>query len=313
MTRSARRLCIILTLTLSTSAARAQSNIPVMSNTLPRPIADPAHDLEPLPAAFESGVSFIDSAMPRSLIRMRFDVNRYDTRPTRAEYLFPSDGFHVPETRVHTQELNTYVEYGLNEWFSTFMETPFKWIDPEVNRNVNGFGDFHLGMKFAGWNSDRLLTAVQVRLDAHTASTALAGTGHWSIEPSLLGAWRILDELTLEGQVGYWVPLGGTDFAGEVLKYGIALSYGQRTGETIQLMPVAEVIGWTVTSGRELVAPAPGVFVVESAAGDTIVNGCLGLRFTLGQAADVYAGYSRCLTGNPWFRDTFRVEFRIFY
>jgi hypothetical protein len=313
MTRVPQRFCIILALALCAPAARSQSHIPVMGHSLPTPITDPTLDLEPLPASFESGVSFIDSAMPRSLVRLRFDVNQYNFRPTRAEYLFPSDGFRLPETRIHTQELNTYVEYGLNEWFSTFMETPFKWVNPEQNGNVNGFGDFHFGMKFAGWNTESLLTAVQLRFGAHTASRPLTGMGHWSIEPSLLAAWRIKNDFTLEGQVGYWVPLGGTDYAGDVLRYGLALSYGQRTGETIQLMPVAEVIGWTVTDGKELVTKAPGVLAVESAAGDTIINGCLGLRFTLGHAADIYAGYSRCFTGNPWFRDTIRVEFRIFY
>ncbi len=126
-------------------------------------------------------------------------------------------------------------------------------------------------------------------------------------------AWRISQALTLEGQAGYWVSLGGTDFAGDVFKYGVGLTYGGRSANAIQLMPVAEIVGWTVTGGRELVPAAPGIFLSESAAGDTIINGCLGLRFTLGQNADIYAGYSRCFLGQPWFRDMIRLEFRLFY
>jgi len=270
-------------------------------------------DLGPLPADFESGVSFIDSALPRSLLRFRFDGNYRNLRPTRAEYLFPGDGFHRPETKVSTQELDTYIEYGLNEWFSTFLETPYKWVNPDQSPNVNGFGDLNFGMKFAGFNNETLVTAFQLRFGAHTSQHVLTGTGHWSVEPGLLLNWRIMPYLTLEGEAAYWVPLGGTDFAGDVFKYGAGLSYGTRTASAIQLMPVAEIVGWTVTSGKEMITSSPGVFRIESAAGDTIVNGCLGLRFTLGDAGDIYAGYSRCFTGNSWYRDMIRVEFRLFY
>lgn len=293
------------------TAVQAQSNIPVTGTTMPAPITDPNQG--PLPADFGSYVSFLDSALPRSHVRLRFDVDQSNFRPTRAEYLFPADAFRVPETRVHVQELNTYVEYGLNEWFSTFMETPYKWINPDLNQNLSGFGDFQFGLKFAGWNSEALLTAFQLRFGAHTAQRPLTGTGHWSIEPSLLLNWRIKEMFTLEGQVGYYVPLGGTDFAGDVLKYGLGLSYGQSAGDAIRLIPVAEVVGWTVTGGKELVSTGPGTFAIDGAAGSTIINGCLGLRFGLGHNADVYTGYSRGLTGNPWYRDMFRLEFRIFY
>jgi hypothetical protein len=294
---------------LMPAAAPAQTRV---SGINPAPPPEP--DLGPLPCEwFDSSVSFLDSAVPRSTVRLRFDVNRDNRRPTRAEYLFPGDGFHVPETRVHQQELNTHAELALNDWFSTFMETPFRWVNPERNDNVYGIGDFHFGAKFAFWNTEHLLTAFQLRVGAHTASRVLAGTGHWSIEPSLLLNYRFLEAFTLEGQAGYWMPIGGTDFEGDIFKYGLGLSYGQRDPEAIQVIPVAEIVGWTVTSGQQVTSPAPGLFLTESAAGDTIVNGCLGVRFTLGAHADIYTGYARCFTGPAWYRDTFRVEFRLVY
>ena len=308
--RTATTFGVLSLLVLGSGSLQAQSYVPATSAIPPAP-AEP--DLGPLPADFETGVSFLDSALPRSMVRLRFDMNQYNRRPTRAEYLFPGDAFTWPETRIHTQELNMFVEYGLNEWFSTFMETPYKWVNPEVNENVNGFGDFHFGAKFAGWNSETLLTAFQLRVGGHTSQHPQTGAGHWSIEPALLANWRLADCLTLEGQAGYWFPIGGTDFAGEVFKYGVGVSYGGRTESAIQLMPVAEIVGWTITGGKQIVSPSPGAFAVESAAGDTVLNGCLGLRFTLGCNADIYTGYSRCFTGNPWYRDTIRVEFRLFY
>ena len=149
------------------SISLAQSNIPVMGAAPPTPIADPNQG--PLPADFQSYVSFLDSALPRSLVRLRLEADQFNFRPTRAEFLFPADGFRVPETRVHVLELNTYVEYGLNEWFSTFMETPYKWINPDRNQNLSGLGDFQFGAKFAGWNSETLLTATPLSSPTRSA------------------------------------------------------------------------------------------------------------------------------------------------
>jgi hypothetical protein len=301
----------LLLLAWSSAAPRllAQGNIPVFSMT--PPVLQ--QNTEPLPADFESHVSFFDSALPRSGVRLRYDYAYSNRRPTFAEYYFPADGFAKPESRVHLQELSTFIEYGLNEWFSTFMETPLRWVNPERNDNLWGIGDLGFGAKFAFWNSADLLTAFQLRFSANTSQHVLTGTGHWSIEPALLVNYRFLDALILEGQAGYWFPLGGTDFAGEVFRYGVGLSYGQRAGDQVMLIPVAEVVGWTATSGRVLVVDSPSTFHVESAAGDTIVNGCLGVRFTLGAHFDIYTGYSRCFTGHTLFRDTVRVELRLLF
>ena len=136
------------------------------------------------------------------------------------------------------------------------------------------------------------------------------GTRHVSLEPALL-LWSRLDErLILEGELRYWIPVGGTDFAGDVLRYGVGLSYGRRPDEGWWASPVVEVVGWTALSGKEVVAASPPARSVQDASGDTIVNLKVGLRFGLGDRADVYAGYGRALTGEAWYRDTWRVEFR---
>ena len=72
------------------------------------------------------------------------------------------------------------------------------------------------------------------------------------------------------------------------------------------LTGVAEFVGWTVLGGRKVLRPGPS----ESAYGDTIVNAKLGARVGLGPKADFYAGYGRALTGQTWYSDIFRIEFR---
>ena len=51
----------------------------------------------------------------------------------------------------------------------------------------------------------------------------------------------------------------------------------------------------------------------KGAAGDTIVNAKVGVRFKLGEFGDFYTGYGRALTGSRWYEETLRVEFRMFF
>jgi hypothetical protein len=84
--------------------------------------------------------------------------------------------------------------------------------------------------------------------------------------------------------------------------------------QAFRVAPVAEVVGWSVLSGREL----SDNMMVVSASGNTIVNAKVGVRVGFGQATepgvlskvDIYAGYGRALTGDVWYKDIWRVELR---
>ena len=73
--------------------------------------------------------------------------------------------------------------------------------------------------------------------------------------------------------------------------------------------------GLALTSlcGMQQVVASPTDFWVEGTSGSTILNGNIGLRLGMGSSADIYAGYSRAITGPRWHQDLFRVELRIFY
>jgi hypothetical protein len=58
---------------------------------------------------------------------------------------------------------------------------------------------------------------------------------------------------------------------------------------------------------------ASGDPVILQAAGDTIINAKLGARLRLANFGDIYAGYGRALTGDRWYRDIWRFEFRLFF
>lgn len=264
-------------------------------------------------------VSFIDSAVPRTVIGFRFDATFDNRQPTRATYYFPkgglpgSVGFPLPETRVDTQDFTTIAEYSVTPWFSFFIEGSYRWLNPEVNANTSGAGDTKYGLKLCTWSDDNVIATFLFRVYQPTARYETLGSGHWSIEPGLLAAYRISPMLHLEGEARYWIPLGGGDFAGDVLRYGVGLSYGQRNPGGVWFMPVAEAIGWTVLGGKTMLASSPDNFVVQDARNQTIANGYLGMRVGYAQNVDLYLGYGRAFTGQAWAREMYRFELRLSY
>src|SRR5262249_3699537 len=139
------------------------------------------------------------------------------------------------------------------------------------------------------------------------------GNNHVSLEPALLHYESLGERAALEGELRFWAPVGGTGFAGNIVRYGVGVHYDLAQTCQLKFTPVAELVGWTVLNGKESVVQAWGVPEVFQAAGDTIINAKLGVRVRFGDLADVYAGYGRPLTGDRWYENIWRVEFRLFF
>ena len=251
--------------------------------------------------------------------RLRFDSAWDDNRPTRAEFFYARGGIpgsHGPprlETKIDFQEYQSYLEWTLAPRLSGFIEGGLRSLNPVVNTNETGIGDTNLGFKWAFLTEENTLATFQMRTYVPTGNVRLGlGTGHVSLEPALLFAHRLLDVATIEGEVRYWLPVGGTNFAGDVVRYGLGVSFGQRGEEGFWLTPVVECVGWTVLGGKEL-AVTPQAFAVQGAAGDTIVNVKCGVRMGLDNLGDLYVGYGRALTGSVWYKDVLRVELRLLF
>ena len=112
---------------------------------------------------------------------------------------------------------------------------------------------------------------------------------------------------------GFWIPVGGGSFAGNIIRYGVGVHYDLLQGCNWQLTPVAEFVGWTVLGGKETVRFPSGVIEVHDAAGDTILNVKIGVRLKLGDFGDLYTGYGRPITGDRWYENIYRLEFRLFF
>src|SRR5579864_261899 len=170
------------------SAARAQQGQPPylgMPITSPNQAAPASDGTGPIG---QSSVSNLDSSVPQNTVRLRFDAGYNMPRPTRAEYFMAmggtpfTPGLPIPEPRINSyQELPTYLEFAPLPFFSTFIETPVRWINPQVNDNTYGFGDINLGFKLCTWQSEDFVATLQLRAYDPTAQKPGLGTHHWTI------------------------------------------------------------------------------------------------------------------------------------
>jgi hypothetical protein len=289
----------------------------------PPPQQDQQQDISPEASAAAGGeafassnVGYIDSAIPRTQFRVRYDSAYRNNRPDRAEFFYPQCGCSGGpgplglETSVDYQDIRSYAEVAFGDRFSGFLEVPFRFINPEQNGNHAGLSDIEFGFKGALIaDCDRYLT-FQLRTYTPTGDGRKGlGTEHYSLEPALLFYQRLGDRLQVEAEFRDWIPLDGTDFAGNVLRYGVGAGYDvyQSCDGTRRVTPIVEVVGWTVLNGKET---DPDLRAAVDASGDTIVNVKAGVRFYAGEHSNFYAGYGRALTGEVWYKDIIRVEYR---
>jgi hypothetical protein len=271
------------------------------------------------PRVQDSSVGYIDPAIPGDVFRFRFDANYDDRRPTRAEFVYPrggpaGPGLPEPESRIDYQEISAYLETVVTDRLSAFVDVPVRFINPTINPDHAGLSDVDAGFKYAFLYDETRVATFQFRTYAPTGDSRRGlGTDHVTVEPALLYYDRLTERLGLEGELRLWTPVGGTDFAGDIVRYGLGLHYDLFRTSHCTVTPAAEFVGWTVLDGKETVLPATGPAFVHDANGETIVNAKLGVFFKFGDRADVYAGYGRALTGDAWYEDTLRVQFRLFY
>jgi hypothetical protein len=271
------------------------------------------------PTVADSSVGYIDSALPVNELRLRFDAAYDLRRPSRAEFFYArpgprGPGVPLPEQRIDYQDLSAYLEVRATEGLSGFLEVPWRFLNPEVNRNANGLSDVNAGCKWAFVSSPDLTATFQFRTYAPTGEAHRGlGNDHVSLEPALLVYRPLGERLVLESELRFWAPVGGTDFAGNILRYGVGLHYDPCQSDDLRLVPVAELVGWTALNGKESVPHPSGVPTVQGVAGETILNIKLGVRVKCRDTADFYAGYGRALTGDRWYENTFRVEWRLFF
>lgn len=280
----------------------------------------------PFAQPYESAVGFIDTALVGTRVRLRLDLGYQNFRPDSSEFYLAKNqaagngrGLLFPERRVDLQEMSAYFETALSARLGLFAEIPVRATNPEVNTSEIGFGDVSAGFKLTYFAQPDLIQTFQLRVVTPTGESYTGlGTGHTAIEPGLLVYQRWTQRLLVEAEVRDWIPISGTDFAGNVLRYGVGLSYDMlEPSDRLWVRPVGELVGWTQLRGRQFtVFDTPGVIPAQRTAieesRDTVINLNFGVR--VGRpVGDFYVGYGRAVTGTAWFENNFRFELRLFF
>lgn len=276
------------------------------------------------PSLSESNVGWIDSALIGNQVRLRYDARWKNPTPDRAEFFVGRSkqyfdgfeingrGFAVPESNIDMFEGTTYVEWAFTPRLSGFMEMPVRYIRPTENPTAIGGGDFNLGFKLAYFAMPDQVQTFQLRLIFPTGSESRGlGTGHSVIEPSLLLWQKLSQDFTLESEIRSWIPVGGLNYSGFTLRYGLGLSYDLYRAENISIKPVTELIGWSTLRGlqSDFIDSLPTFQTTSSAIG-TVMESAWGVRGTVYGNCDYYAGYSFALTTPTWFEHNLRAELR---
>jgi hypothetical protein len=256
---------------------------------------------------------YLDSAIVWSQVRLRFDAAYGNDVPDRAEFFYSKcscfSGRGLPETNVDYQDISLYMENAFSDVFSVFAEVPVRFLNPEANVNTAGLSDITAGMKYALIASPTQYFTFQFRTYIPTGdSDSRLGTGHVSLEPGLLYFQRA-GRTRLEGEVRQWVSVGGSDFAGNVIRYGAGLGYDvfRNSRTNTRFTPIMEWVGWTVFDGGKLDLAQQGA--IGDASGDTIFNMKLGARYVAGYNS-IYGGWGKALSGDVWYEDILRLEYR---
>lgn len=183
-------------------------------------------------AAQPSVAGYIDDAIIRSRIRIRYDYAKNASFPDRAEFWYPT----VPEIGgrgpgqfgglggLDFQEIRTYVEWAGSPAWSVFGEVPVRFVnadgdggtffDPisqEPSDTVGGAGDITAGFRLGLLVSpeESLTTQFKVYMPTANPENGL-GTGHTSLEAGLLYQRRWRDRWTIFGEIQDWVAINAS-------------------------------------------------------------------------------------------------------
>lgn len=228
----------------------------------------------------------LDVARPHNNVRLRMDSVYGLSFPDRSEHFWATTdkGPKRAERSVDYQDFRLYLEAG-NNTMSTYLEVPFRILDPVVNNNTAGLADLQMGARTVVLDGKRWTISSLLKTSFKTGDFDRGlGVGYISMAPSLLANYLWNDDTILHGQIEYHIPLGGNrKTRGEVVRYGIGLSHVAYESDTWAIIPTFEVITRSYLSGSRT-SPEGQKLPVD---GETGIGVQPGVRFVLGPEGDL--------------------------
>ena len=282
----------------------------------------------------------LDSPRPQTMFRLRYDRWSNITTPDRGGFFWAQANGQglgpkplrlaqntkgikppVPQPIFANIDEGTYgMEAGAGGKMSFFLNFPYRVVGTnDTYAGGAGFGDMSLGTKSVIIDSELLLLTFQFKtyLPIGNATNG-TGLGVVRLEPSLLWSTKLSEKMYFQGQIGEWVPLGGSNYFGSVL-----LSKFSLNRELVEIIPnvpligVLEVDGWTFQNGRytQLFYTADKQISALSRPANTqsYWNIGPGARVAFSNKADIGMGLLFGLGSQSWGNPIVTVDFRWLY
>ena len=297
----------------------AQTRIGRFAYGLYRAICCPDPCYEPKWLAVADSAFFVEAARPQTQQRLRWDAGLDAILPDRAEYFWaradgqgkgpsPAAGF-LAVRRLTYHELSLYTEVG-SSGFSVFTDVPYRSLDPTGAPHSAGFSDMNVGTKTLLFDCELLQVSFQFRTHIPMANPRKGlGTGHVSLEPSLLVGLCLGPETYFQGQISEWIPIGGDpDYAGAILHYHVAFNHVLwRPLSDVPLIGTMEFNGWSFQDGA-YTDPVTGA--MRRTSGQTTLTFGPGLRLAVCDKIDFGTGVAFALQDRHLANVLVRSEFR---
>jgi hypothetical protein len=277
---------------------------------------DPCYEPQWLPVA-NTGF-FIDHARPQSHMRLRYDLGMNMIFPDRNEFFWARIGRKGPRNREETlnyHDTSLYVETGSGA-FSATIEGPFyRVLETDNNGFDAGWGDMIVGTKTMFIDCELLQLTFAFKTYIPIGSSAKGfGTGHVSLEPSLLGALKITPKTYLEFQLSEWIPIGGdNDFAGDMLHYHLSWNHLWCKKKAWQVTTSWEYFAYVFQDGAYTNPTSFGDPPLGKSSREAFHYMGPGLRFTICDNFDIGVGAAFSLTSDHFADQLYRVEGRLRY
>jgi len=270
---------------------------------------------------------FVDQVKPITQIRVGGDFAGQYQFPDKAEFFWAQEnakgprysgpallpGVKPPGTpNLDYSVGNFYEEIAVNR-FGLFVNLPYRNVEPILYPGASGFGDMSVGTKSLLLDCELIQFTFQFQTFIPTGNFMKGlGTGHVSLEPSVIWAIKLTSQTYWQAQLAYWFPIGGTPtFQGPVFHYHLALNqmlWQCGCEKAIQLIGSAELGGYEIAGGA-YTSPATGLPASAKDVG-SIVNIGPGLRLVVCNKIDIGAGSYFAVSKDRMASALARIEFR---
>jgi hypothetical protein len=279
---------------------------------------DPCY--EPHWEALADAAFFQDAPRPVTQMRLRFDNVWNYPFPDKAEYLWaradgrgagpkPPAGV-LGEKRVEYRDISLYNEVGIGR-FSTWMELPYRHVEPETFNGASGIADLVIGTKSLLLDCELLQVTFGFNTHVPTGNfTKGLGVNHVSLEPTLLMALKLTPTTYLQGEAAYWFPIGGDQtYEGPIFHYHLSLNHLLWCcGTGIKVVGNVELNGYEIMGGA-FTDPFTGQPRSAKDVGDILSVGP-GIRLIFCDKIDVGLGSAFKVTADSMGEEFLRAEFR---